>query len=244
MSSDTTINFGGFVPLSTVDWRGRSACVVFFRGCPVRCWYCHNEAILDGEDIRNVSDIMNEISSASLLVSAVLFSGGEATMQAETLSTLAAYAKGIGLATGLHTSGVYPNVLEALISKRLIDHIALDMKSEWKLYTECLDLNCAIDVKRSFTLCKTAHERGELPEFEVVLTLFRGHEEEVTRIASEVGDVSLVLQQGVKHTIPPFTTTELMAIADTLCRPVRIRTREDGEILYEGFRNCRPSGFR
>jgi len=244
MSSDTTINFGGFVPLSTVDWRGRSACVVFFRGCPVRCWYCHNEAILDGEDLRNVSDIMNEISSSSLLVSAVLFSGGEATMQAEALTALAGFAKKIGLATGLHTAGVYPNVLETLIKRRLIDHIALDIKTEWRLCTERTALNCVEEVKQSFILCKTAHERGNLPEFEVVFTLFRGYEGEVKQMASEVGDVSLVLQQGVKHTIPPLTTTELTAIADTLCRSVRIRTREDGEIIYESFRDCRPSGFR
>jgi len=244
MSSDTTINFGGFVPLSTVDWRGRSACVVFFRGCPVRCWYCHNETIQDGEDIRNVSDIMKEISSASLLISGVLFSGGEATMQAEALTTLAAFAKKIELATGLHTNGVYPNVLETLIKRRLIDHIALDLKAEWRLYKQRLGSSCALEVKQSFALCKAAHERGNLPEFEVVFTLFRGYEGEVKQIASEVGDVSLVLQQGVKHTIPPLTTAELTAIADTLCRPVRIRTREDGEIIYEGFRNCRSSGFR
>jgi pyruvate formate lyase activating enzyme len=244
MSSDTTINFGGFVPLSTVDWRGRAVSVVFFRGCPVRCWYCHNEAILDGEDIRNVSDIMNEISSASLLASAVLFSGGEATMQAEALITLAAFAKKIGFATGLHTTGVYPNVLETLIKRRLIDHIALDLKTEWKLYTQNLGATCVEEVKQSFSLCKKAHERGDLPEFDIVITLFRGYEGEVKHIVSRIGNASLVLQQGVKHTIPPLTTTELKAIADTLCRPVRIRTREDGEIKYEGFRNSRSSGLR
>jgi pyruvate formate lyase activating enzyme len=244
MSSASTINFGGFIPLSTVDWRGRSVCVVFFRGCPVRCWYCHNEAIQNGEDIQRVSDIMDEISSASLLVSAVLFSGGEATMQPDALYALATRAKKIGLATGLHTNGVYPSVLDMLISRRLIDHIALDVKAEWRLYTQRLGSHCVEEVRHSLALCKAAHECGELPEFEVVFTLFRGYEGEVARIAYEAQDVDLVLQQGVKHTIPPLTTTELTAIADSLHRPVRIRTREDGEILYEGFRNCRPSGIR
>ncbi|HET6580251.1 MAG TPA: ribonucleoside-triphosphate reductase activating protein, partial [Methanoregula sp.] len=31
------MNFGGFIPLSTIDWRGRAVCTVFFRGCPIRC---------------------------------------------------------------------------------------------------------------------------------------------------------------------------------------------------------------
>ncbi len=33
------VNFGGFVPLSTVDWHGRAVCTVFFRGCSARCFY-------------------------------------------------------------------------------------------------------------------------------------------------------------------------------------------------------------
>jgi len=165
-------------------------------------------------------------------------------MQPDALYALAAGAKKLGLATGLHTNGVYPHVLDMLISRRLIDHIALDVKAEWRLYTQRLGSHCAEEVRRSLALCKVAHERGDLPEFEVVFTLFRGYEGEVARISSEAQGVDLVLQQGVKHTIPPLTTAELTSIADSLHRPVRIRTREDGEILHESFRNCRPTRIR
>jgi pyruvate formate lyase activating enzyme len=94
------INFGGFVPLSTVDWRGRSVCVVFFRGCPVQCWYCHNKNILTGEDRRSAEDILNQIRSALLLISGVVFSGGEATIQPVALRYLAEHCKGSGLKPG------------------------------------------------------------------------------------------------------------------------------------------------
>ena len=187
---------------------------------------------------------MEQISSASLLISAVVFSGGEATMQPEALYTLATWAKSKGLATGLHTNGVYSDVLKACIEKKLIDHIALDIKAEWRLYTNRLGAHCVDEIKNSLFFCKTAHKNGELPEFEVVFTLFRGYEGEVERISSEIGDVDLVLQQGVKHTIPPLSTAELKAIADTIHRTVRIRTREDGEIRYEGSRDRWPAGIR
>jgi pyruvate formate lyase activating enzyme len=244
MLSRATINFGGFIPLSTVDWRGKSVCVVFFRGCPVRCWYCHNETIQDGEDIRDIAEVIGEISSASLLVSAVVFSGGEATMQPEALYTLATWAKSKGLATGLHTNGVYSDVLQSLIEKKLIDHIALDIKAEWRLYTNRLGFHCVDEIKNSLLLCKTAHKMGTLPEFEVVFTLFRGYEGEIGKISSEIGEADLVLQQGIKHTIPPLSTAEIKAIADTIHRTVRIRTREDGEITYESSRDRWSAGIR
>ena len=78
---------------------------------------------------------MNAIQSSSLLISGVVFSGGEATMQPAALMYLAGESKKTGLATGLHTNGVFPEVLSELISRRLIDHIALDIKAEWNLYT-------------------------------------------------------------------------------------------------------------
>jgi len=43
------VNFGGIVPLSTVDWLGKAALVVFLRGCPLRCPHCHNHALQTGE---------------------------------------------------------------------------------------------------------------------------------------------------------------------------------------------------
>jgi anaerobic ribonucleoside-triphosphate reductase activating protein len=125
------VNFGGFVPLSTVDWRGRSVCTVFLRGCPVRCTYCHNSAILTGEDFRDTEEIAGMIHDARLLISAVVFSGGEPTMQRDALVALAAKVKEMGLFVGVQTNGVFPGTLEMLISRGLVDRISLDIKARW-----------------------------------------------------------------------------------------------------------------
>jgi len=240
------INLGGFVPLSTVDWRGKSVCVVFFRGCPVKCWYCHNQSILTGEDRRSIEEIKNLISSSSLLISGVIFSGGEATMQPSALMALAEYSKSVGLKTGLHTNGVYPEVIRKLIEKRLIDHIALDIKAEWNLYTvRGKERAVGKQVKESLTLCTAAFHAGTLPGFEVVVTLFPGYGEEVLTVSHDVApDVDLVLQQGVYEGIRPLDMNKLKIIADRLGRRVRIRTRSDGEITYEGNRSSWNAGIR
>ena len=238
------LNFGGFVPLSTVDWRGRSVCTVFFRGCPVRCTYCQNSSILSGKDERDIAEITDMIRGSLLAISGVVFSGGEPTMQKDALVALAKAAKGMGLAVGVQTNGVFPDTLDTLIREHLVDRIALDIKARWARYNNLLKGNYVKDVQKSLALCREAHDSGRLPEFEVVITLFRGYDDEVAIIAGEVGRTDLVLQQGVTEKVSPFSEDEMKKIADTLARSVRIRTREGGEIVYEGDRSRRAARKR
>jgi len=238
------VNFGGFVPLSTVDWRGRSVCTVFFRGCPVRCTYCQNSAILAGSDERDLDEIITMIRGSLLAISGVVFSGGEPTMQKDALIALAREAKGMGLAVGVQTNGVYPETLDALIREHIVDRVALDIKARWARYNNLLKGNYVKNVQKSLALCREAHESNQLPEFEVVITLFRGYDDEVSIIAGEVGGTDLVLQQGVTEKVSPLSEDEMKKIADTLVRGVRIRTREGGEIVYEGDRSRRASRKR
>lgn len=240
------INFAGFIPLSTVDWRGRSVCVIFFRGCPVRCWYCQNPGIQSGNDKRECDEILAMIRSAEMLISGVVFSGGEATMQPKALCYLAEKVKSMGMVTGLHTNGVYPAVLTDLISRRLIDHIALDIKPEWNLNTvKGKERSLGAEVKKSLSLCTSEYYAGNLPQFEVVLTLFPGSGEQIYATIPDIAeDLDLVLQQGTYIGIRALQLEDLTTIADGLHRQVRIRTREEGEIWYEGNRNCRNAGIR
>jgi pyruvate formate lyase activating enzyme len=238
------LNFGGFVPLSTVDWRGRSVCTVFFRGCPVRCTYCQNSSIVSGTDERGIDEITEMIQGSLFAISGVVFSGGEPTLQKEALLALARIAKGMGLAVGVQTNGVYPDTLDALIREGIVDRIALDIKARWARYNNLLKGNYVSDVQRSLAICRDAHEKGRLPEFEVVITLFRGYDDEVPIIAREAGGVDIVLQQGVTGEVRPLSEAELKKIADSLARSVKIRTREGGEIVYEGDRSRRASRKR
>lgn len=235
------LNFGGFVPLSTVDWRGRAVCTVFFRGCPVRCAYCQNSAILAGEDFRESGEIIDLIKGSRLAVSGVVFSGGEPTLQKEALVELARASRKLGLATGVQTNGIFPDTIKALIEGHLVDRISLDIKARWARYNNLLGGNYVQKVQKSLALCTEACHTGELPEFQTVVTLFRGYDDEIQSIAAEVGDVDLVLQQGVTEQVAPLNELELKQIADRLSRRVLIRTREGGEIVYESDRSRRAS---
>jgi len=184
------------------------------------------------------------IKGSLLAISGVVFSGGEPTMQRDALIALARAAKGMGLAVGVQTNGVFPDTLDALFQERLVDRVALDIKARWARYNNLLKGNYVKDVQRSLALCRDAHGSGRLKEFETVITLFRGYDDEVSIIAGEVGTTDLVLQQGVTEKVSPFSEAEMKTIADALPRSVRIRTREGGEIIYEGDRSCRASRKR
>jgi pyruvate formate lyase activating enzyme len=189
--------------------------------------------------MRDTDEVIAMIKSSLVAISGVVFSGGEPTMQRDALLTLARAAKRMGLATGVQTNGVYPDTIAMLIEEQLIDRVALDIKARWARYNNLLGGNYVKNVQRSLSTCKQAHAAGKLPEFEVVITLFRGYDDEVPIIASEAGSVDIVLQQGVTQEVLPLSEQEMKKIADNLHRSVKIRTREGGEIVYESDRSRR-----
>ena len=212
------INFGGFVPLSTVDWRGKSVCTVFLRGCPIRCSYCQNEGIQTGEDWRDLDEIKEMICSSSPYISGVIFSGGEPTQQREALIELARYSKGINLDVGIHTNGLFPDTLCQLIEERLVDKVALDFKSRFEGYSGLQEKsgfnfeNYERNARKSINVCKNAYARNFLSEFEVVITIFYENKEYIEEHLGLIGKLPLVLQQGEHKILPipkiPLNMTE------------------------------------
>lgn len=227
------LNFGGFVPLSTVDWRGRSVCTVFLRGCPVHCFYCQNENIRTGSDLREIDEIIGMIKKASLIISGVVFSGGEPTMQKDPLIVLAIACKKMGLKVGIHTNGVFPMTIKEMIDQKVIDKVAMDLKTTWDNYDELLKKKCSEDVKKSLALLKEAYNNGRLAEFELVFTIFPGMEDLFPLMIKEAEGIDFVLQQGTLGNEEPIPFEKLKELAASAGRKIKIRTRDEGEVIYE-----------
>ena len=199
------VNFGGFVDVSTMDWPGRAVCTVFLRGCPLRCSYCHNAAIQTGENLVEIDEVVSRIATAGRLVSGVIFSGGEPTLQPDALLALARAAKERGLLVGIQTNGYFPDTLTRLVDAGLVDRIALDFKTRWEGYSkrwEGYATSCAEDytsqARRSVSIGEKAWREGRLPEFEITLTVFWENEKEILGIAETLPRVTIVLQQGIR----------------------------------------------
>ena len=87
----------------------------------MRCHYCHNLPLQSGRDIRDVQEILDMIRSSRMIISGVIFSGGEPTMQKDALIALADGCHTMGLKVGVQTNGVFPETLRALIERGLLD---------------------------------------------------------------------------------------------------------------------------
>ena len=123
----------GLVPFTTIDYPGCLAAVVFFKGCPLKCPFCHNPDLQenDGKGEMEWADILSFLSSRKGKLDAVVLSGGEPLMQPDIVD-LARQVKELGFKVGIHTSGVYPDKLRQMVS--YIDWVGLDIKAPWNKY--------------------------------------------------------------------------------------------------------------
>jgi pyruvate formate lyase activating enzyme len=254
MSDRLKVNLGGTIPLSTVDWKGRAALVVFLRGCPLRCPHCHNQKLQSGESIvayhviasRIVSQVKGvrlaagipaqfssqiNLDDASLrasskpFVDAFVLSGGEPLGQLDACARLFRLAKSLHLATGLETSGYYPDRLEKLLEKDLVDKVFLDLKTalrepDYEIATgmsgvagrvrESLEICCkwGVELETRSTIFPEMPSCSQVAEVAAVLS-------EVLAKYSENRPESLVLQQGqAREGEPRFEPVSLEALEE------------------------------
>ncbi len=131
---------GGLEKLTLLDYPDHLAAIIFTSGCNFRCHFCYNPTLVlprKGEDIKNKEDL-NSIASEDLFLflkerfgrlEGVVITGGEPTLHAD-LPEFIEKIKKIGYLVKLDTNGTNPEMLERLIKAKLIDYLAMDIKSD------------------------------------------------------------------------------------------------------------------
>lgn len=246
------LNYAGVIPISTVDWQGRSVATIFLRGCPLNCEYCQNREYLTGENYVDIEEVKGEILQSKPFISGVVFSGGEPLMQHHAVHKLAKFAKSHGLLVGIHTNGCYQEEAMDLILNNVVDKFFIDLKAP---FSEPWTVAKVIGGKNEDFVHDAIYDMGESAKriFRFSNVEFRttiipdliDNSYQVSQIARWVheylsADVTYVLQQGnpehcVDETLrkhPAASRDELYAlgkVATQYLHDVRIRTREKGE---------------
>lgn len=135
------LRLGGFVPLSTIDWPGQLAAVVFTQGCPWDCPYCHNPHLLGAGPDDAVDalapppwpEVLTFLESRRGLLDGIVFSGGEPTAQAGLRGALR-QVREMGFATALHSGGAVPTRFAQALS--LVDWVGFDVKAPFERYAD------------------------------------------------------------------------------------------------------------
>jgi pyruvate formate lyase activating enzyme len=146
---------GGLQKFSLSDFPGRISGIIFTQGCNFRCPYCHNPELVDPE--RYVSPIseaflLSYLETRISMLQGIVISGGEPTIH-DDLPDFIGRIRALGYAIKLDTNGSRPALLKELISGRLVDFVALDVKAPLPRYSEVVHAPVdADDLRRSIHL--------------------------------------------------------------------------------------------
>ena len=122
------------MPLSTVDWPGELAAVVFLRGCPWDCPYCHNPHLISGApDSGDTTwdEVRSFLRTRVGLLDGVVFSGGEPTAQL-ALAEAIAEVREMGFRVALHTGGPVPERVREVLPS--LSWVGFDVKAPFAEY--------------------------------------------------------------------------------------------------------------
>lgn len=243
------IRVGSLLDLSMVDWRGHAVFMVFCAGCNFRCPFCSNSSLIPMDSGRKVglSVVEERVLANREFVDAIGFTGGEPSLQPESIIELCEWAKEEGLGAFLNTNGSNPTLLKDLSKRGIIDYVALDVKAPLRpeAYGSNIGLRSSVErivenIKEVIRFCKEAGLPLEA-RTTVVPTII-DDEASIREIARSVSDCDLyviqeffpfeeVLDERLRKLKPPERELLVKLARSALeegVREVYIRTRQYG----------------
>jgi pyruvate formate lyase activating enzyme len=162
--------------MTLIDFPRHVAATVFTRGCPFRCFYCHNPELVLPEQY--APEISYETVIAFLhkrvgMLDGICITGGEPTMWSE-LESFIKTVRGMGYAIKLDTNGYFPDIVSSLLAQKLIDYVAMDIKAPLNRYSEIIGVSIDTSrIARSIELLQAAYVSGILADYEFRTTLVK-----------------------------------------------------------------------
>lgn len=127
------MKIGGLQKLTLVDYPNKIAATVFLTGCNFKCGFCHNPSLVYPEPVEGVdqiseSDFFSFLDSKIGLIDGICITGGEPTINSDLIDFIKKI-KDKGFSVKLDTNGSNPEMLEKIIQEKLVDFIAMDIKT-------------------------------------------------------------------------------------------------------------------
>lgn len=149
----------GLQKLSMVDFPGTLAATVFTGGCNFRCPFCHNAPlVVHPETEREIplEEVLDFLKTRTGILKGVVVSGGEPLIY-DDIDTLIEKIKALGFLVKLDTNGSFPERLERIIKKGIVDYVAMDIKNSRRGYARTVGVKGydVSAVEKSVELLKT-----------------------------------------------------------------------------------------
>lgn len=128
----------GFNTLTLLDYPGNVGATLFLGGCNFRCPFCQNGNLVlapDKEPVIPEEDVFAYLKKRQNILDGVCITGGEPTLHRD-LPELIGKIKALGYLVKLDTNGTNPDMIRFLYENRLIDYVAMDIKSSQEGYKD------------------------------------------------------------------------------------------------------------
>lgn len=138
-------------PFTLLDYPDKSACILWYSGCNMRCLYCYNPEIVFGKGKFSFPEMISFLETRKGLLDAVVFSGGECLIHKNIVEQIRT-VKEMGFLVKVDTNGSSPKVLSELLDENLLDYIALDFKSNKESFQAITQSDLFERFEKSFQL--------------------------------------------------------------------------------------------
>jgi pyruvate formate lyase activating enzyme len=147
------MRLGGLQRSSLIDYPDKICAIVFTLGCNFRCPYCHNpELVEETADEISVENFFNFLKTRVGLLDAVTITGGEPTLHDDLIQFITRI-KELGFLVKLDSNGTRPEILKSIIDQKLVDYLAMDIKSPIEKYENTVNRPVDTDkIKESIEL--------------------------------------------------------------------------------------------
>jgi pyruvate formate lyase activating enzyme len=213
--------------MTSIDFPGRLAAVLYCQGCPWRCAYCHNPELRERRQKSGLqwSQVLAFLRRRQGLLDAVVFSGGEPTLQSGLIDAIQE-VKALGFEVGLHTAGPYPQRLGKLLP--WLDWVGMDVKAPFHCYQKVIGVSgSSVRVRQSIS---QVLQSGVAHEFRTTVDLNLLSEKDILSLAHTLNDLGVshyVLQEcryGTDRHLGRSFSDDLVSNLAALFEVFRLRT--------------------
>ena len=129
----------GLQKTTLIDYPGKIACTIFLFGCNFRCGYCHNpELVITPKNFDYPeNEILLFLEKQKKYLDGICITGGEPLLNIdfEFLRKI----KNMGYKIKIDTNGSFPEKLKEIIEEKLVDYIAMDIKTSRENYEKAVN---------------------------------------------------------------------------------------------------------
>lgn len=121
----------GLNKTTLLDYPGKVAATIFLGSCNFRCPFCHNSSLVlhaSREPEISREEVLSFLKKRKGILEGVCITGGEPTLSPE-LGDFLQEIRDLGYPVKLDTNGSRPETLKELVSKGVVDKIAMDIKA-------------------------------------------------------------------------------------------------------------------